>query len=216
MVGKYSLQLLTGEDKIMNWRGSVYQQLPSPALHHCKAMAIFNPVTIFREPKWEVIEKFDLHKFSLVVLDKFTPMEVQCIINPTYQEAMRWIYKMDIENQPISVDIEISHNETACVGLSNKVDVGMCINFRTNTGNHYTLQEEKQIRKALFKLFTKPTVQLVFQNGSFDTTWQGYKDRAPLIKPYFDTLLAHHTLYPRLPHNLGFLTSVYTNHPNVS
>ena len=40
----------------------------------------------------------------------------------------------------------------------------------------------------------------------------GYKDHLR-FQIDFDTLLAHHTLYPRLPHNLGFLTSQYTNHP---
>jgi DNA polymerase I-like protein with 3'-5' exonuclease and polymerase domains len=37
-----------------------------------------------------------------------------------------------------------------------------------------------------------------------------FKDHAPITID-FDTLLAHHTLYPRLPHNLGFLTSQYTD-----
>jgi hypothetical protein len=47
----------------------------------------------------------------------------------------------------------------------------------------------------------------------FDASWLAFKDRLMLGRTYFDTMLAHHTLYPSLPHNLGFLTSQYTTHP---
>jgi DNA polymerase I-like protein with 3'-5' exonuclease and polymerase domains len=53
----------------------------------------------------------------------------------------------------------------------------------------------------------------VMQNGMFDASWLAFKDRLLLGPAYFDTMLSHHTLYPSLPHNLGFLTSQYTTHP---
>lgn len=208
ILGKFALQMLCNEESIMDWRGSVLDF----GKDFDKTIT-FNPTMIYREPKWEIIFKFDLYKFNLVVNNKFVPYEITHLINPTYQEAMRWIYKMENENKPVSVDIEVTHNETACVGLTNDTHVGMCINFRTDKGNQYTEQEEVNIKRALCRLFINPKVKLVLQNGSFDTTWLGFKDRFPLFKSYFDTLLAHHTLYPRLPHNLGFLTSIYTTHP---
>lgn len=208
ILGKFALQCLTGEQSVMDWRGSV--------LDFGKKVdktVTFNPTMIYREPKWEVIFKFDLYKFNLVCSGKFSEYKIEHLINPTYQEAMRWIYKMRTEGKPVSLDIEVTHNETACVGITNETHRGMCINFRTHIGNQYTLKEEINIKRALCQLVNDPKVRLVLQNGSFDITWLGYKDRFPVFKSYFDTLLAHHTLYPRLPHNLGFLTSIYTTHP---
>ena len=208
ILGKFALQCLTGEQSIMDWRGTV--------LDFGKKVdktITFNPTMIYREPKWEVIFKFDLYKFNLVCTNKYTDYKIEHIINPSYQDAMRWIYKMRMDNKPVALDIEVTHNETACVGLTNDTHKGMCINFRTHKGNTYTLKEEINIKRALCQLVNDPKVKLVLQNGSFDITWLGYKDRFPVFKSYFDTLLAHHTLYPRLPHNLGFLTSIYTTHP---
>jgi DNA polymerase I-like protein with 3'-5' exonuclease and polymerase domains len=53
----------------------------------------------------------------------------------------------------------------------------------------------------------------VAQSGGFDSYWLWYKDRIRIHQIWFDTLLAHHTLYPTLPHSLAFLTSQYTDHP---
>jgi DNA polymerase I-like protein with 3'-5' exonuclease and polymerase domains len=89
----------------------------------------------------------------------------------------------------------------------------MCINFRTNSDNRFSEEEELSLNKEIQKLIGDPAVQLVTQNGMFDSYWLWIKDRLKIEHIYFDTMLAHHTLYPTLPHNLGFLTSQYTNHP---
>ncbi len=52
---------------------------------------------------------------------------------------------------------------------------------------------------------------MIAQNGGFDAYWMRLHDRVRL-NVWLDTLLAHHTLYPQLPHNLGYLTAQYTNH----
>src|SRR5690606_34435564 len=43
--------------------------------------------------------------------------------------------------------------------------------------------------------------------------WLWFIDRLKVRPLWFDTMLAHHTLYPLMPHNLGFLTTQYTTHP---
>lgn len=208
VLGSYALEMLTSEKSIVDWRGSVLD-----FGENIDKTITFNPVMVFREQKWDAIFKFDIYKFGLVVNNKFIPHKITHLINPTFNDALKWIYKMRNDNKPVSVDIETMHNETACVGLTNDEHIGMCINFRDNTSHRYTVKEECYLRKALCDLFTDKNVKLVLQNGSFDNSWLGFKDRFPVFKPYFDTLLAHHTLYPRLPHNLGFLTSIYTTHP---
>jgi DNA polymerase I-like protein with 3'-5' exonuclease and polymerase domains len=54
---------------------------------------------------------------------------------------------------------------------------------------------------------------LVTQNGMYDFSWTWFHNRLVASGVWFDTMLAHHTLYPSMPHNLGFLTTQYTTHP---
>jgi DNA polymerase I-like protein with 3'-5' exonuclease and polymerase domains len=117
------------------------------------------------------------------------------------------------ERRPVAFDIETVANETACIGFANDSRIGACINFRTLTENMYSLREERDLRRRIDALLIDPSVRLIAQNGTFDSYWLQCKDRINVGPVWFDTLLAHHTLYPALPHNLGFLTSQYTDHP---
>lgn len=212
-LGKNGLQLFTNEKSIDNWRGSV---LPYTNSHNEKTYEVlytYAPFMIFREPKWEVIFKLDLYKFYLLVNGKYIPHRINAIINPSYSDALRFIYKMQNDKKPFALDIETIGNEMCCVGLANDIHEGMCINFRDLTKNTYNIEQEVLIRKALCRLLIHPDSKIITQNGSFDNSWLGFKDRFPIFKCYHDTLLAHHCLYPRQPHNLGFLTSIYTTHP---
>lgn len=215
-LGKYAMTVLTNENSITDWRGSIlpYKLHPNTDKEReLKLCLTFNPIMIYREPKWDVIFKYDLYKFGLLVQGKYKEHYINHIINPTAAEALRYIFKIQTEKKPFALDIETIGNEMCCVGLANDIHEGICINFRDNNVNRYTVQEEINIRKALCRLLINPNSKIVTQNGSFDNSWLGFKDRFPIFKCHFDTLLAHHTLYPRLPHNLGFLTSIYTMHP---
>jgi DNA polymerase I-like protein with 3'-5' exonuclease and polymerase domains len=113
-------------------------------------------------------------------------------------------------DKPVAADIEGLNGETACMGLANEAHRAICINFRDADRNRFTLREECEIWMRIQKLFDSHKV--IAQNGGFDAYWCWLRDWLR-IHVYFDTLLAHHTLYPQLPHNLGYLTAQYTNHP---
>jgi DNA polymerase-1 len=91
--------------------------------------------------------------------------------------------------------------------------VGICINFRSQGENHYSLEQERIIRQELQSVLADKRVALVAQNGHYDATWLWFKDRISVHAHWFDTMLAHHLLYPGLPHDLGFITAQYTDHP---
>ena len=210
-LGKYAMMIFNNEKNITDWRGSIIDHTINGK--NVKLCLTFNPIMVYREPKWDVIFKYDLYKFGLLVQGKFKEHVIHHIINPTAQEALKYIFKIQQEGKPFALDIETIGNEMCCVGLANDIHEGICINFRDNDINRYTLEDEIKIRKALCRLLINPNSKIITQNGSFDNSWLAFKDRFPIFKCHFDTLLAHHTLYPRLPHNLGFLTSVYTMHP---
>lgn len=206
-LGNVALKFFTGEDKILNWRGSIVEWQGK------RVLISVNPALPIREPKWDIVFRFDMQKLNRLMMGKITIPIIGTFINPSPDEAIRWIDKMQDEKEPISTDIETVAQETACVGLANAPTEGLCINWRTDKGNHYSVLDEVRVRKRLQVLFADPSLRFITQNGNFDASWLWFKDRIRIWAIWFDTLLAHHTLYPPLPHSLGFLTAQYTDHP---
>lgn len=218
ILGNYALHALCGETGITQWRGSVLNATlrgldNGQHSRNVRCVVANNPAMILREPKLEVVFRFDIHKLHQVMQGKFTVPEIKYNINPSYEEACAWVDKMHDERLPIGLDIETMSNETACIGLANSSTEGMCINFRTMKDNRFSTEQEADLHLRIQRLVGDENTRLVVQNGMFDSYWLWYKDRIKLHHVWFDTMLAHHTLYPQLPHNLGFLTAQYTNHP---
>lgn len=211
-LGNFALEALCGKQGITAWRGSVLPvELPNGRT--VEVLCTYNPAMILREPKTEIVFRMDIKKLKRVMNGTFVVPTILEHINPSKKDALEWINLMRYTGKPVSVDIEIIGRETACVGLSNSAEEGMCINFRDLEHNRFSHNEEKEIRAALAETFLDHRVQFVAQNGMFDLTWLWFKDRLKIHSIWFDTMLAHHLLYPTLPHNLGFLTTQYTNHP---
>lgn len=220
-LGNYSLQAITGLSGITAYRGSVMDvQLSTPSggqSRDVKVIALFNPAHVMREPKNELMFKFDIKRLNDVIQGTFEEYNVKTHINPTFEQALAWIDKMEREaeeeGKPVGADIETSSGETICIGLANDPYEGMCINFRTATANRWTVQQEMQLWTRLQRFFANPRIKFVFQKAIYDTSWLWFFDRLYIPDVWFDTMLAHHTLYPLMPHNLGFLTTQYTTHP---
>jgi DNA polymerase I-like protein with 3'-5' exonuclease and polymerase domains len=136
--------------------------------------------------------------------DSLKSININAIINPSFDEAMAWIEKMRTEGKPVGLDIETSSGETICVGLGNDAHEGMCINFRDATANRFTVNRKCNCGSHSNDLVDDPNVRLVTQNGMYDFSWTWFHNRLVASGVWFDTMLAHHTLYPSMPHNLGF------------
>lgn len=212
-LGNYALHALTGDKGINNWRGSVMPCTFGNRKRTAQCIFSYNPAMVLRDISLETIFLFDMHKVRMVLDGKYKTHPITHLINPSPTEAIRYLDKMQDEKEPISFDIETMANETACIGFANQAHEGMCINFRDATTNIFSVYDERRLRRRIQRLLIDPNVKLVAQNGNFDSYWLWYKDRIRVAPLYFDTLLAHHTLYPRMPHSLGFLTAQYTTHP---
>lgn len=209
-LGNYALEAITGNTGITNWRGSVLEVEAPQGTSVKKVVCTINPAYALRELKMEPMFLMDLHKLHLVHSNTFKVHSVEALINPTFKEAMDFIRALSSSKKPISFDVEVVNMETACFGLGNSAHNAMCIALRDNARNRYTVQEEADLLLALQKLCDSHKV--IAQNGSFDAYWTRLKDYL-CVTTWFDTLLAHHTLYPQLPHSLAFLTGQYTTHP---
>lgn len=220
VLGNYALQALTGETGILKWRGSVLDvhlvafDPDNRTERNVKCICTYNPAAVMREPKYELTFNFDLGKLNRVLQGTWKAHSIETHINPSVAEAIRWIDMMESSDVPVAFDIETGGGETACIGLANNGHEAMCIPFRKSDGSpFYSFEDERSLRVRIQRFVGNPRVRLIAQNGMFDKTWLWYKDRIVTGPHYLDTMLAHHTLYPTLPHNLGFITAQYTTHP---
>lgn len=208
-MGGYALEVCASVFGVTNWRGSVLDiRLPNGKMG--KVVCTINPAYAQRELRFEPIFRQDCHKLSMVNRATFKQYHIEALINPSYREALAHIRDLKRSRNPVSLDIEVINLETACIGLGNDGHRAMCINWRNESKNRFTTREELDILLAINDLCESH--RIVAQNGNFDTYWMWYHDWLKATV-WFDTLLSHHTLYPRLPHGLGFLTTQYTNHP---
>jgi uracil-DNA glycosylase family 4 len=209
-MGNYALEAVLGDTGVTNWRGSVIDTT-LPNGRKGRVVCAFNPAYAQRELKFEPVFRMDCKKLDLVNRNVFRKHEVESIINPTFREAMVCISDFQKSNKPVSFDIEtMNTTETVCYGLSNDAHRAVCINLRDEERNRYSTSQERSILLAIKGLCDSH--RIIAQNGSFDSYHEWLRNGLR-VRIWFDTLLAHHTLYPQLPHSLAFLVSQYTTHP---
>ena len=215
--------------KVLNWRGSWISGISiggrpidglvtvNPALvARCNRIIMGQSITEeTRVPPLRSAQKIfenDLRKFSLLTQGKLTRYDITHHINPTLSQALEFLRVLEGSTNPISYDIETSCGETACIGFGLSRNEGMCIPFINSDHSHYwSFDEEKAIRIRAAEILSRHN-QTTAQFCNFDNSFLWHMDGIRAITQ-FDTLLAHHTLYPTLPHSLEFLCSVYTTHP---
>src|SRR5215472_11510952 len=202
-IGAQALQALTGQQSIEQARGSI---LPCTLVPGRKVLATYHTAHALREYPITYIIEHDLRRARR---EAFTSHIVRPVrnftIDPGLEEAVSYL---DGLGDPISVDIEtIGLDVPDCVGISDDPSRAICIPFR---GGRLTVTELAYIWRKLFRVFS--TRGIIGQNIQFDLTrLERYGFIFPRID--FDTMLAHHLLYPEFPHDLGFITSIYTNEP---
>lgn len=219
VLGNIALKAVLQQEGITHWRGSIVEHTLSNG-RRVTVTCMNNPAVMFSNPRTEILFKLDMHKFGTVMSGKYRPYNINHIINPTKAQILDYIAYAKNQaihhNAPIAYDIETPTGELVCIGLAADPHEGMCINFIQNPltwENRFSLEDERDIWQAINRLLTHPDVRFVAQNGGFDMSWLWFKNHIKPTPIWFDTLLAHHTLYSTLPHDLGFIVTQYTGHP---
>lgn len=210
-LGNYAIQAVADLEGITKWRGSVIpMELPNGKNGH--VVCTFNPAYVLpsREPRFEPFFIKDLAKAKATLSGTFEPHLIDEIINPTHKESLAFIRDMKKSHEAVALDLEAINKELACIGLSNNPHRAMCINFRDLTKNRFTVSQEADILCAIQDLCDSH--DMIGQNAQFDAYFS-WLHQMLRIDFWCDTLLAHHVLYPLLPHSLAFLVAQYTNHP---
>lgn len=202
-VGAQALYALTGHSSIEQWRGSI---VPCTLVPGRKVVGTYHTAAALRDwPLTRIIEH-DLRRARReAAFPHINRPTRKFTIDAGLEETVSYL---DGLGDPISVDIEtIGLDYPTCVGISDDPGRAICIPFR---GGRLTTSELAYVWRKLDRLFRSRGI--IGQNIQFDVTrLERYGFRFPRIA--FDTMLAHHLLYPEFDHDLGFIVSIYTNEP---
>ena len=87
VLGNYALEAVTGLTGIMHHRGSVYtsniHSISQGTNRPVTVIAFLNPAAIIREPKWEIMFRFDVARLASVLKGEYVQHETTAIINPS-------------------------------------------------------------------------------------------------------------------------------------
>lgn len=120
----------------------------------------------------------------------------------------------------LSNDIETARGVITCMAFAdgpyNTGSTALVIPFvRPNsTGafeNYWSADEELLLTRKMTKLWSYPNVKIEGQNYNYDTQWiEAFYASRPNLD--FDTMLAHHLLWPGTPKALDYLSSLYNHY----
>jgi DNA polymerase I-like protein with 3'-5' exonuclease and polymerase domains/uracil-DNA glycosylase len=221
VLGDFALKsVYPGLPSSMLTQGSVYTKIVRNAVtseeRTCKLISILDIDTVNKSPKFKSTLAHNCEKLSRVLNGTYVEPIITVHYNKDVNFVIKYLMQLRAAKLPTALDIETVNDETSCIGFANKIDEALCINWRNETGNFYSVQEELKIRlfiQAWFDRTDEFAPKLIMQNGMFDSYFEAYKERMELPPSHFDTMLASHTLASTLPHNLAYLVSRYTDMP---
>ncbi len=225
--GDHALVALTGNRSSTLWRGSVIPYKSDdlecwiiPIVHPSYARRCYNMTSSKRKEvrqPWFHITVYDLKKAKQVSEKSWEPLPRTEKIFPTYVDVMDYLNKLHAmpSDTMLTIDIEThQRRHVSCIGITHKKDYAMCIPFIANRNGKpfYSIYQEHEIWSALDKTLS---IHLICgQTVGFDLAHL-WRDIGLVVTPqvFADTAILHALLYPELKHDLGFLSSIYTDMP---
>lgn len=221
-MGSHALKALSNlrYEDITNRRGS---RLLTP--FGVKFIPTFHPAYYMRgEWRYEPVVQFDVQR----AIEESQWKEIRKTtrywnIRPSFEEAMQWFALLKNHSSPfLSFDIETFQGANgtwyiSCIAFSADPTEAFCIPLTYRDRRPYwpAISTECLIWRVIADLLNQPTKRLVSQNGCAFDAWQLRKHGIHLNREAvlngFDTFSAHSLLAPDLPHDLGFIVSVYTD-----
>lgn len=209
--GNTSMNALGIEGKIGKYRGSVFE------VGKMIAVPTYHPSFILRgmwkeEPTWIN----DLAKARDLSLKKWSKPKENFNLFPTEKDVKDFVERAIDEDLLVASDLETtSLNEYYAKILMNGLAVNgedaIVVPFTKKGGTDYwTMPGYSRVWKLVDKLYLN--CRTMFQNASYDALILAHQGHA-IKKLEHDTLLLHHCISPELPHNLGYIVSVYGKTP---
>ena len=211
-LGWYPTNALGIEGAIHKVRGSVYEV--TVAGHNFWAIPTYHPSFIVNHGQWaeEPTVINDIAKAVDIALNGYTPPKEDFLLFPTVKDIEARTRDILKKKPLLGVDIETTglrywNSEIFVMALALSSEEAFSIPFYSQGFVPYWKNGDLHVvQNCLRDILEKcPTM---YQNAPFDVSHlenQGYR----VGHIAHDVLLIHHAIHPELPHNLGYIVSIY-------
>lgn len=223
-LGATACWAMLGSTGIGKLRGVVHRSITTTPY---KVIPTWHPSAVLRQWQFRPIAISDLVKARVEsATPKITWDSAELWLEPTIPDLYEFERRFIPPGTELSSDVETANGEITCVGFAPTPDRAIILPFRTNpvtlkspprtlyTGNYWPdlATERAAWRWIQHLLERRRDITVVGQNFLYDIQYFLKYGIFPR-NAREDTMLAHHSRYPELPKDLGFLGSVYTNFP---
>ena len=207
---------------ITSWRGSMLHW-NSPSSRAIPLLPIIHPAAILRAWYQRAATIQDLRRAHQAFSGDWAPKTAPKILAPpefnqAIQKFEEWLALANSGARlRLAHDIETKHGLITCMGFAtgpyDETGFAMVIPLvRLKPGRQFdsfwTQQQEAHLAHLIRKILSHPNVHIEGQNYTYDTQYiQRFYGCIPSCS--FDTMLAHHLLFPGTPKSLDYLSSLY-------
>lgn len=205
---------------ISSWRGS--QTFSREIMgRRYPLLPIIHPAAILREWGFRQITVQDLRRAKRYLADGNwdAPNSTFQIHRPTYQQVIQRLrgWKLFLEGGILELAVDLETHKRRFISVVGMADdkVELCIPLifkgEDSIKSYFQLHEEQTIFEELKIILEHPNVRIIGQNFIYDTEWFHRLYNIEAIVS-FDTMVAHHLLFPGTPKRLDYLASLYCDH----
>ena len=212
--GAIAMQAITGKTGITKWRGSLLDCVLEGV--DCMVVPTFHPSYLQRgQMKYYPYVRNDIKQFAQVGYG-FREPEPSFIplIDPSLTEALDYLSDIYLNSTHTCFDIEtVGAEKITCIGWTKDENNCISIPFRyKGLKNRWSEPEQIMLCHAMREVYGKAGLVKIGQNMHYDMHFLQPLFGFP-AEPLFDTMYAHSLIHVDAKHDLGFLTSVYTDLP---
>lgn len=179
-----------------------------------KVLPVFHPAYVLRMWEARLILLADLTKaFRESTTPDFEYPQRSILHTPEISDVEEWAEATVRLNPPALVcDIETAKRAITMVGFARSRTECLVIPFRLKEGTvSYWPDVDTECRAwSATERLLDSGIPLVFQNGMYDLQYL-VRMGLRIANPRYDTMLHHHSLFPEMKKDLGFLGSLYAN-----
>ena len=204
-----------GNASIMSIRG-VCEEIKMP-WGKVKIGYTLHPSFVLRSPKWQPVFQRDIQKVIRFFNDELSWQDPEIFLPKTLKEVVQGFERLVNDDSPVAYDVETDAKNPLdarlrCIGFAN-TRFSMVVPLLSIDGRSTFFSERDQASvNTMLRIFLEdPPVPLLGHNaGQYDRLVCEEK-LGVTPKLSVDTLLLHLLADNEMPHNLGFVTSFYSD-----
>lgn len=216
--GTAAKAVMNTNQNIMSIRGGFVELDAAAGLPARRVMPTVHPSFVLRSPRFAHVFRNDIFKAAARFRGVAAWAPPHVIYHPSVEQLEEflnmpgvpyWTYDLETDGiEPLTAKIR-------CVGIGTPTHVAIVgLLGRDGLTRFYNYADERRVIEVMKRFFVDPNKLKVGHNsGSYDTNclnaqWGIWP------APALDTILLHRLVESEMPHNLGFVGSMYTDAPS--